>query len=398
MVIIADAVEGMVNVIEKQRCYGCGACVQACPQQCIGFEADAEGFCYPSVDETICIDCGLCEQVCPVLHPYEKHCPIEVLAATNMDDEVRERSSSGGIFSLLANQVIDAGGVVFGVRFNDEWLAVFDCAETREQVTAFRGSKYLQARVGDCYVRCKQFLEAERQVLFSGTPCQIAGLHRFLRKTYENLLTVDFICHGVPSPKVWERYLDEMVPTGHNSISSISFRDKRRGWKRFSIVIDHSTEGETEFVDNPIFEDPYGKAFLANLTLCPACYACPAKSGKSHSDITLGDFWGIDKVNVQMDDDRGTSVVMIHTEKGKSALRRDALKCEQATYEDVVRHNPSVETSAMCHPMREQFFAALDGSRSLTALTARCLRPPLKCRIKVRVKRILQELHLYKKK
>ena len=388
----------MVNVKEKQRCCGCGACVQACPQQCIGFEADAEGFCYPSVDETICIDCVLCEQVCPVLHPYEKHRPIGVLAAINKDDEVRERCSSGGIFSFLANQVIDAGGVVFGVRFNDEWLAVFDCAETREQVTAFRGSKYLQARVGDCYVRCKQFLEAERQVLFSGTPCQIAGLHRFLRKTYENLLTVDFICHGVPSPKVWERYLEEEVATDHDFISSINFRDKRQGWKQYMTSIGYEKDGMRRIKLLPNSNNYYMKAFLANLTLRPSCYVCSAKSGKSHSDITLGDFWGIDRVNAEMDDNGGTSVVMIHTEKGLSAIRRDMLRWASSTYEDVVRHNPSVETSAKCHPKREQFFAALDGSSNLTALTARCLRPPLKSLIKGQIKRILQELYLYKKK
>ena len=371
----------MVSFINKCDCCGCEACVQVCPQQCISFEEDTEGFRYPQVDKAVCADCGLCEQVCPFMNPYEKRRPIEVLAAINKDDEVRERSSSGGVFSLLANQVIDAGGVVFGVRFDDEWLAVFDCAETREQVAAFRGSKYLQARVGDCYVQCEQFLKDGRQVLFSGTPCQIAGLHRFLHKTHENLLTVDFICHGVPSPKVWEKYLDMVVPTGHNSINNISFRDKRRGWKRFSIVIDHSAEGGIESVNNPIFEDPYGKAFLANLTLRPACYACPAKSGRSHSDITLGDFWGIEQIIPQMDDDRGTSVVIIHTQKGQAVLRRDLFRWKPAKYNDIVRFNPSLEFSVKMHPKRREFFEGINQGETISVLVRRCLQQTVANRV-----------------
>ena len=358
-----------------------------CPQQCIRFEQDEEGFCYPEVNTKECIDCGLCERVCPELHQNEARRPIEVLAAINKDEDVRMSSGSGGVFTLLANQVIDAGGVVFGVRFDENWQAVFDCAETREQVAAFRGSKYVQARVGNSFVRCKQLLDEGRQVLFSGTPCQIAALHRFLRKTYDNLLTVDFICHGVPSPKVWERYLDETVPKGLKTIDDIRFRDKCMGWKRFSLSIDYIEHENAHTLTSPFTENIFMRAFLANLTLRPSCHHCPAKAGQSRSDITIGDFWGVGQVKPQMDDDRGTSVVMIRTDKGNHALQRKYLKWDIANYEVVVKTNTAMETSVKVHPRRDMFFSAIDNCENIQNLVKRCLMPTNLQKIKILVRK-----------
>lgn len=362
----------MITITEKANCCGCEACVQVCPQRCIRFEQDDEGFYYPKIDTEECIDCGLCEQVCPELHQNEARRPIEVLAAINKDEDVRMSSSSGGVFTLLANQVIDAGGAVFGVRFDENWQAVFDCAETCEQVAAFRGSKYVQARVGNNFVRCKQLLDEDRQVLFSGTPCQIAALHRFLRKSYDNLLTVDFICHGVPSPKVWERYLDETVPEGLKAIDDIRFRDKCTGWKRASISIDYTEHENVHTLTSLFTENIFMRAFLANLILRSSCHHCPAKAGRSGSDITIGDFWGVEQEKPQMDDDRGTSVVMIRTDKGNHALRRKDLKEEPATYEVVVKTNTAMETSVKVHPRRDMFFSA-NNSENMQTLVERCL-------------------------
>lgn len=205
----------MISIKDKQDCCGCGACAARCPKQCITLQRDSEGFLYPQVDAQLCIECGLCEKVCPVLHqaPKEQH-PRQTLAAVNRDESVRETSSSGGVFTLLAEKVLARGGVVFGARYDEQWQVVIDYTESIEGLAAFRGSKYVQARTADTFKQCEAFLKAGRQVLYSGTPCQIAGLHRFLRKSYPNLLAVDFICHGTPSPKVWSKYLDEVVAAG----------------------------------------------------------------------------------------------------------------------------------------------------------------------------------------
>lgn len=199
----------MIDIKEKKECCGCNACAQRCPKSCITMREDSEGFLYPEVDKEICIDCGICEKVCPVMYQGNKRKPLAVYAVKHKNNEIRLSSSSGGVFTALAESVIDEGGVVFGAKFDDNWCVVHSYSETKEGLAAFRGSKYLQSRIGDSFKKVECFLKANRKVLFSGTPCQIAGLKRFLRKEYDNLLTVDFVCHGVPSPGVWREYLNE---------------------------------------------------------------------------------------------------------------------------------------------------------------------------------------------
>lgn len=376
----------MIQITDKSRCCGCEACVQVCPKHCINFKQDHEGFFYPKADADICIQCGLCEKVCPVLHPYDEQKPQEVLAAINKDEEVRMESSSGGVFMLLAEGIISQGGAVFGVRFDAQWQAVFDCAETTEALAAFRGSKYLQARMGNSYAQCKQLLEQGRQVLFSGTQCQIAGLLHFLRKPYSNLLTVDFICHGIPSPKVWQRYLDEVVKAGMQAITDIKFRDKRLGWKRFSFTLDYNEQHHSYTLTSAFAQNPFMRAFLANIILRPSCYACPAKGGRSKSDMTIADFWGIDQLNPEMFDDRGTSLLLIHTKRGQQALNRNQLKLASASYEDVLYFNPSWHEPAVCHLKRSEFFAAFNGQTDLHTLIEKCLHTCLKKRVMKAVK------------
>jgi coenzyme F420-reducing hydrogenase beta subunit len=376
----------MIQIIDKSKCCGCEACVQVCPKHCINFTQDHEGFFYPVVDFETCIQCGLCEKVCPVLHPYDEHHPQEVLAAINKNEKVRMESSSGGVFTLLAEEIINQGGAVFGVRFDENWQAVFDYAETTEALANFKGSKYLQARVGNSFTKCKQLLEQGRKVLFSGTQCQIAGLLHFLRRPYPNLLTVDFICHGVPSPKVWQHYLGEAVQAGKQAIADIKFRDKRLGWKRFSFTLDYNEQNRCYNLTSPFTQNTYMNAFLANLILRPSCYSCPSKGGKSNSDITIADFWGIDQVNPEMFDDRGTSLVLIHTERGQQALNRQCLKWAKASYEDVIHFNPSWKEPAPCHPKRSAFFAAFDEQVNLTELIVMCLQLPLQTKAKHTIK------------
>ena len=377
----------MIQISDKTKCCGCEACVQVCPKHCIAFNQDKEGFFYPKVDIATCINCGLCEKVCPELMPYEERKPLEVIAAINKDDAVRAVSSSGGVFSLLAKEVIRKGGVVFGVRFDENWLAVFDCAKTLEQVAAFRGSKYMQARVGDSFKECKRYLDEGRQVLFAGTQCQIAALSHYLRMSYTNLLTVDFICHGVPSPMVWSKYLDEVVIAGKKAITDISFRNKRNGWKKFNFVLEYCKDSNQYTISTWFNNNLYCNAFDKNLILRPSCHSCPAKAGRSHSDLTIADFWGINIVNPDMDDDKGTSLVLVNTPKGMDLLQRKHLRWAQASYEDVLKYNPSVVNPAVKHKHREEFFASFsNGDDALLSLIEHCMRPSIKLRMKAMVK------------
>ena len=293
----------MIHITDKQNCCGCSACAQRCPKQCITMQEDNEGFLYPKVDESACIDCGLCEKVCPMITPYEAHEPIQTLAAVNKNDEVRLKSSSGGIFSILAEKVIREGGVVFGARFDDQWQVVIDYTETLEGINDFRGSKYLQASTGDTFKQCENFLKAGRLVMYSGSPCQIAGLKHYLRKEYDNLLLVDFGCHGVPSPKVWQKYLDEIV--GSRDINSTSMRAKTNGWRKFNFEMSFNRDNSTILLSSPASKNDYMRAFLNNLILRPSCHNCKAKECRSHSDITIADYWGIWNVAPELYDDKG---------------------------------------------------------------------------------------------
>lgn len=290
----------MIEVKDKKNCCGCSACASVCPRHCITMVEDSEGFLYPQVDEEACVNCGLCEKVCNELNPYDTREPLQVLAAINKDDEVRQKSSSGGIFHLLAEKTIHEGGVVFGARFDENWQVVIDYAEDMKGVEAFMGSKYVQARMENAYVDAKRFLNEGRKVLFSGTPCQVAGLHKFLRKPYDNLLSVDLICHGVPSPKVWRVYLEEVVKQGQ-SISCVEFRNKEKGWKKFSFFLSYNGVGKTVSMLSPFTENHYMKAFLSDIILRPSCYECKARGCSSQSDITIADFWGIETLLPEMD-------------------------------------------------------------------------------------------------
>ena len=242
----------MIEIVDKHKCCGCAACVQVCPKQCISFNEDEQGFRYPSVDNVVCVNCGLCERVCPVLNQDESKQPLQVYAAKNPNEKIRLMSSSGGIFTMLAESIIDQGGVVFGARFDEKWEVEHAYTETKDGLEPFRGSKYVQSRIGNTYQQVKEFLLSGREVLFTGTPCQIAGLKRFLRRDYENLLTVDVVCHGVPSPLVWRTYLKDFVmcpkgTTEKNTVSislnekpvitGISFRDKSTGWKKYGFIV-----------------------------------------------------------------------------------------------------------------------------------------------------------------
>lgn len=368
----------MINIKSKEDCSGCSACAQRCPKQCIKMLEDEEGFLYPKVDETKCINCHLCEKVCPVANQAESRMPIDSYAAYNVDDGVRKDSSSGGIFTLLAEKVIAEGGVVFGATWNEKWQVVHTYTETKEGIAQFRGSKYIQSIIGETYKQAETFLKSGRKVLYSGTPCQIAGLRLFLRKEYDNLLTIDFICHGVPSPGVFRWYLQEeinnyaarkgrkntvsflpihsipegdvLMPEGL-SIKGIRFRDKCSGWKKFSFVLllaEASAEGKQNSVSlsYTLEQNSFLKGFLNDLYLRPSCHKCPAKSLKSGSDITIADYWGYKDTPNITDTDEGISAVLINSVKGNIEFSKLSLIKEKTTYDLIERTNGAINHSA----------------------------------------------------
>lgn len=372
----------MIQITDRQKCCGCGACATICPKRCVTMSKDDEGFLYPIVNEAACTDCGLCEKACHELHPFAERKPQKVYAAVNKNDHVRMNSSSGGIFYLLTEKVITEGGVVFGARFDEQWQVVIDHAETMEDVRAFMGSKYVQARVETAYADARKFLQEGRKVLFSGTPCQIAGIHHFLRKDYDNLLTVDIICHGAPSPKVWGRYLDEVVAAGRKAIKDVQFRNKRDGWKQFNFTMSYNKNEQSVSLCSHHRNNHYMRAFLSDMILRPSCHDCQAKQGRSHSDITLADFWGIKSEMPEMDDDRGTSLVLVNTDKGQVAFDWSKAIHKETTIEEAIKHNPAYYLSAEAHSKREDFFARLDESNSIIKLINEFAKPTLKKRLR----------------
>lgn len=341
----------MIHISDKHNCCGCHACVSVCAHHCITMQADEEGFLYPVVDKETCTDCGLCEKVCPVINQGSPRKPLKVYAAKNNDEEIRKQSSSGGIFTLLAESVIKDGGIVFGAKFDKEWNVVHDWTDTIEGIADFRGSKYVQSTIGNTYSEAREFLKQGRKVLFSGTPCQIAGLKKFLRKEYNNLLTVDVVCHGVPSPQIWKEYLQSLKL---ENIGHISHKDKSTGWRGYSFSIENNNK-RILFAEKAS-KNKFMIASFLNLTLRPSCFSCPAKAGKSNSDITLGDFWGIEKVFPQMDDNKGASLLCCNTLRGQFFLEQLNLQVPPTDYQQAVVYNSCIEYSTVEPKERHDFW------------------------------------------
>ena len=361
----------MVNVTRKEDCCGCAACVQVCPKSCITMVRDAEGFDYPKADPERCISCGLCEKVCPVSHAQAEPAGEPKAFAAYGPDKDRAESSSGGIFAQLARRTLAQGGLVFGAAMaEDGKIAVHMAIDGEEDLPRLQGSKYLQSHMGNCFRQAKEALEAGRAVLFTGTPCQIEGLLHFLGRDYENLVTADVICHGVPSEKLWQKYLDYQQHRYGSRVTRVSFRDKRQGWKSFSMAL--TFENGKQYAKKLYF-DTYLQLFLQDLCLRPSCYACPSRKKHRVSDLTLGDFWGCDRVCPEMDDDTGLSLVLIYSEKGQRAFDALSLKRKTVTLEQALTANKAVIRSPKMPENREAVLSALDGC-SIDAVGKRYLR------------------------
>lgn len=346
----------MIDIQEKKACVGCGLCAAICPRQCIEMQRDGEGFLYPVVEETNCIQCDMCSEGCPSLHPGEKIDAQEIWASQAMDSQIREESSSGGVFSVLAEKVLEADGIVFGTKFNNEWEAVVGCVSEKSHLNQLRGSKYVQSSAYEQFPQVKILLEMGKVVLFSGTACQVAALRRFLGEVPQNLILVDVLCHGGPSPLLWKEYLNLICRKRKwkmQDIEHISFRNKRLGWARFGLEI--KTFSGEEFFE-PLNKNLFMDAFLHNLSIRPSCYECPLREGRCHSDITLGDFWGVGNHFPSLNDDKGTSLVIINSLKGKEWFGKLSLRKEKASFEQIFEKNSVLQKSVSMPKERTAFW------------------------------------------
>ncbi len=361
----------MIKITDKSKCCGCEACVQVCPANCIVFTTDSEGFAYPQVDYSKCINCNRCEKVCPIINidkiSISDTDNIQTYLAYSYDDDLRLKSSSGGIFTALAEKVIESGGVVCGAAFDENFLVHHICVDNVKGLSLLRGSKYLQSRIEDVYLQIKKLLDCGKTVLFTGTACQIAGLYSFLGKRPVNLITMDVICHGVPSPAVWKRYIDEKEAFYGAAVRQTFFRSKNCGWKTFALSLSFANDKAYEKVFS---NDSFMRLFLKNICLRPSCYTCVFKGEKINSDITVGDAWGIQNHSPEMDDDKGVSVVVIHSSKGEKLFNNigESLCVKRVDPLSALAANSAYYEPVSPHINRKKFFDDFNNGKSIEKL------------------------------
>ena len=308
-------------------CSGCTACANISPKSAIEMVRDEEGFLYPKVNIDKCINCGLCKKTCPMINHKEHHeFEQKAYIFQNKDEQTRLESTSGGAFTALAEEVINSNGVVFGVAFDKDFKVKHTYATTKKELEMFRNSKYVQSDPNEMFTKVKEFLASGKKVLFSGTSCQIAGLKSFLKKDYENLLLVDVVCRAVPSPLMWEKYL-EVQKKKYLNPKKILFREKYHGYKYSNMSI----YGQNKDYHRGIDSDPYLRAFFSNICDRPSCYTCKFKTQYRESDLTIWDCFNVEKFNSRLDDDKGTTRILCHTKKGMDMVKKIAEKhiCEE---------------------------------------------------------------------
>lgn len=387
----------MVNITDKIECCGCEACAAVCPKHCISMEEDSEGFLYPKVDVSLCVNCGMCEKVCPVCNKAEREDVQYAYIMQHKDRKLRIKSSSGGAFSALANYVIDNGGTVYGVVFDEKMNVVHTRATNREELAPMRGSKYVQSKIGAAYAQVREDLERGSVVLFTGTPCQVEGLLNYLGKTYPNLLTADLVCHGVSSPKVWKKYLTDLECRYSGKVASYSFRSKKTGFHDFGteIIFDN---GYTRYThDKGEEKDFMHLAFFNEICSRPSCHDCRFKTAARRSDFTLFDCWHVSEFEESAEDDLGTSSVFIHSQKGMEVFSniQEDIWCRKVDARQLIQlDGANVEYSMRPHARRKEFFEDLD-SLSCDELQENFFKNKRKSKTVVLAKEIMRKVGVF---
>ena len=346
--------------IPVSNCSSCAACANVCTRNAITMQLDIEGFYRPVIDKEKCISCGACEKICPWLHtvenPNQSETPPETIAAYAKDDEIRSASSSGGIFTILAEKILEEGGVVVGVAQLEPSRFGHIIVKNKSELAKFRGSKYVQANPGKIYCEIKKIITDGQIVLFSGTPCQIAALYAVLgHSDLSKLFTIDVLCSRIPSVKVFEKYIADF---NRDNIRRVDFRNKIFGWRNFCLA--HQFDSNEFKI--PFEKTPYMRLFLSRISGNTSCFDCHYRKLPRIADITLGDFWGIEKIHPQMDDDKGTSVVLLNTKHGKNlfnSISKNIIKC-LSQIEFAASSNPGLKRYHRVNPKRSQFFKELD--------------------------------------
>lgn len=352
----------MVSRDTVPNCTGCAACANACHLSAIEMIADNEGFFYPSVDNAKCVKCGKCRKSCPSVRDMDtsRFFQPDVYAAWNTDEQIRILSTSGGVFTALAEAIIEQGGHVAGAFYDEDFRICHGVVNSQEELPRLRQSKYAQSWVGNTFQEVSRLLKSGETVLFCGSPCQSAGLQQFLGKDYENLYCCDFICRGVISPKVYAKFLKDMQPDSSIAVDRVHFKNKDFGWNRFSTKLTFQ-DGSTYHKDRN--EDYYMRGYLRhNLYIRPSCHQCQYKSLPRISDISLGDFWGIGNYDQTLDNEKGTSVILVNSEKGKAllALAQKSLVLHQRTLDEVKAGNSCLLQVAQPGKFRSFFFKKMD--------------------------------------
>lgn len=360
-------------VQKNEFCIGCGMCMAICPSSAIQMQPDEHGFLHPVVDAAKCTDCGLCARKCPASMPPQVSAHTDILAGYAKDAMLLTKSSSGAIFPVLAAEIIRRGGIVFGAAFDGNFNVVHTAAETLSELPALCCSKYVQSRMTDgCYSQVKRALSAGRWVYFSGVPCQVAALKNYLGREYETLVTQDTACHSVPSPLVWDGYKEELEKQHGGKLTAFSFRNKANGWEAYHIRA--AFDNGREFT-KPAAENPYQRGFIKGLYSRSSCFACKFKGVARCSDITLADYWGVKGIQPKAYNPQGTSLILLHSEKGRALLERckDRLQTCPAA-EGALTWNPAV-LRPIQKPARYNEFWAEYGQKPFAELVSACCEP-----------------------
>lgn len=388
----------MIQIRDKKECCGCNACGDACAHGAITFKTDIEGFWYPEVDKDKCVDCGLCEKVCPIINvdKLKKNDFAEPIcyAAEHKNIEVVFDSTSGGLFSALADIMYKSGGYVGGAVFNDDFSVRQYISNDRNDLPRLRSSKYLQSSLEGFFKQVRALVKAGEQVLVCGGPCQMAAMRSFLGRDYDNLIIADYICRGINSPKVWRKYLDSFEERYGSKVVYCKAKSKEYGWRNLTqkvILADGRHVYETREQSN------YTKGYLRTNVYCrPSCYDCRFKGYPRIADITLADFWGIERISSSMEKDLGTSLVMVNSKKGQAYFERvkTRVNCVEVPFHEAERGNPALN-KPLAAPLvdREKFFRDLE-TMSFLEVARRYIQPTRRTLRSV-VKRVLVNVYTF---